>query len=220
MLPRLAGSGYILCIAGLVPGAQAGLIHSYDLTTSFNDQLGGPALTSSGPLGPSGYSFNAGAAGLTLSNALPDPANYTSPGIYRRRSSLLPLRMVQPGWPRPHRHFCGGLFFRRGFGTSLAYHVPASSRALRRARRCAGSKLCLDRRRVRCLADLRRDSRSEHSFLVRMAGQSPFRGMAAGRNRRALCGHVTIASRSDFSFLICLSWRPCLSATVGHVVLL
>ena len=61
----------------LAPKASADLIHEYDLTSSFNDTLGGPSLTHSGSLGPSGYSFLAGQGGLTLSNALPDPATYT-----------------------------------------------------------------------------------------------------------------------------------------------
>jgi hypothetical protein len=64
-----------LCVAS---SGSAALIHSYDLTVSLNDALGGPALTGNpSNIGPSGYTFAAGAGGLTLSNALPDPATYT-----------------------------------------------------------------------------------------------------------------------------------------------
>ncbi len=88
------------------------------------------------------------------------------PGIYRRGRSLLPLRTVQPSRPRPHRHFRRGVFFRWRLGASLANPVPASWRAVSSARRRAGPKLCLDRRRMRRLADLRCDSRARHSVLV------------------------------------------------------
>ncbi len=73
-------SGFIVAAALSVcslQSATAGLTHSYDLTNSFNDILGGPSLTHSGALTAAGYAFSAGNAGLTLSNALANPGNYT-----------------------------------------------------------------------------------------------------------------------------------------------
>ena len=68
----------LLLVSGLLRPATAGLLHSYDLTSSFNDQLGGPSLTHTGALTPgAGYTFASGQAGLTLSSALPDPADYS-----------------------------------------------------------------------------------------------------------------------------------------------
>ncbi|MBV8501659.1 MAG: PEP-CTERM sorting domain-containing protein [Paucibacter sp.] len=65
-------------ILGASQNACAGLIHSYDLTSSFADLLGGPSLSAGpGTIGPSGYSFSAGNAGLTLSGALPSASTYT-----------------------------------------------------------------------------------------------------------------------------------------------
>ncbi len=53
------------------------IIHNYELDGSFADSLGGPALVpAGGTLNPTDYSFGAN-QGLTLTNALPTPANYS-----------------------------------------------------------------------------------------------------------------------------------------------
>lgn len=67
----------VIAACSMQAAHAVGLVHSYDLTNSFSDILGGPALTHSGALGPSGYAFAAGQGGLTLSNALSDPGTYT-----------------------------------------------------------------------------------------------------------------------------------------------
>jgi len=91
---------------------------------------------------------------------------------------------------RPHRHFRRGSFFRWRLWAFLAYQVPASWRALSSTSRRAGQKLCLDRRRMHRLAELRRDSRAEHPFLVRMAVLSPSRVLAGRRHRPTVPGQL------------------------------
>src|SRR5437588_8726736 len=61
-----------------VPAAWgATLTHDYDLTSSFNDQVGSAALVSlGGSIGGSGYTFAAN-QGLNLSSALSNIANYS-----------------------------------------------------------------------------------------------------------------------------------------------
>lgn len=60
-----------------VSQAQAALIHDYELNGSLADALGGPALVAAGgTLNPANYTFGAN-QGLSLSNGLPDPANYS-----------------------------------------------------------------------------------------------------------------------------------------------
>src|SRR5262249_17305414 len=87
------------------------------------------------------------------------------PSGYRRGPSLLPLGTVQPSESRSHCDLCCRSIFWRGLGASLAHPVPRWQRALSRTSR-AGTELCLDRRRMHRLANLRRDSRAEHSFLA------------------------------------------------------
>src|SRR5439155_1912213 len=73
--------------------------------------------------------------------------------------------VVQSSRSRPHRHLCcRGVFWRR-LGVTLAHPVHTRQQTVSRTSR-AGTKLCLDHRRMYRLADLRRDSRAEHSFLA------------------------------------------------------
>jgi hypothetical protein len=64
--------------AGGATSVLAGPIHSYDLTSSFADLLGGPSMVADGGtlVAGVGYVFGEG-EGLHLSNALPDPASYS-----------------------------------------------------------------------------------------------------------------------------------------------
>ena len=53
------------------------LIHNYELDSSFADSLGGPSLVANGgTINATDYSFGPN-QGLTLSNAFPNPANYS-----------------------------------------------------------------------------------------------------------------------------------------------
>lgn len=62
---------------------QAALIHQYRLEGSFADDLGGPNLVpDGGTLGSTSYAFGPN-QGLSLSNGLPDPANYSIETIFR-----------------------------------------------------------------------------------------------------------------------------------------
>ena len=71
-----AGSGYVSLIP-VSPALSFPAAHAYELNSSFNDTLGGPAIASGGGiLGETGYSFAAG-QGPSLSNALIDPAEYS-----------------------------------------------------------------------------------------------------------------------------------------------
>ncbi len=69
--------------AASVPGSQAQVVtHIYELDGSYSDSLGGPALSPlGGTLNPTNYSFAAN-QGLTLSNGLVDPANYSIETIF------------------------------------------------------------------------------------------------------------------------------------------
>ena len=61
----------------LVNASAATLAHNYQLTSSLNDTLGGPALLSDGGTqGPSGYSFAAN-QGLNVGSALGNPGDYS-----------------------------------------------------------------------------------------------------------------------------------------------
>ncbi|MBX3421688.1 MAG: hypothetical protein KF752_09040 [Pirellulaceae bacterium] len=78
LLPVIAG--LMILPAGASP---AGLIHQYQLNNSLADDLGGPNLVShGGTLSPSGYSFGLN-QGLSLSNGLADPGNYSIEIIFR-----------------------------------------------------------------------------------------------------------------------------------------
>jgi hypothetical protein len=82
---NLPHTARILCVLtitsgfALIPhGSAAGMLHSYDLTSSLNDLVGSIALTGNpGNIGSNGYSFGAGPSGLTLSNGLSNGASYT-----------------------------------------------------------------------------------------------------------------------------------------------
>ena len=57
--------------------SRAGLIHAYNLTSSYNDLLGGPSLGhDGGTIGSDGYTFAAN-QGLTLSGGLPNVGTYS-----------------------------------------------------------------------------------------------------------------------------------------------
>jgi hypothetical protein len=65
------------------PPTQAALIHQYRLDGSFADDLGGPNLVpAGGTLGSTSYAFGPN-QGLSLSNGLPDSANYSIETIFR-----------------------------------------------------------------------------------------------------------------------------------------
>jgi PEP-CTERM motif len=67
----------ILISGMLVTASAATLTNNYNLTSSLNDTLGGPALVSDGgTLSASGYSFGAN-QGLNLSSVLSDAGNYS-----------------------------------------------------------------------------------------------------------------------------------------------
>lgn len=67
---------------GLTGGAQAALVHDYQLNGTLADALGGPSLVpinaggSDGTIGPTGFSFPAN-SGLQLSGGAFDPGTYT-----------------------------------------------------------------------------------------------------------------------------------------------
>lgn len=72
-------SAGLLAVSAFVASAHgsANLIHAYNLDGSYADELGGPSLTpDGGSLDANLYTFGAN-QGLNLSNALPNPANYT-----------------------------------------------------------------------------------------------------------------------------------------------
>jgi len=92
--------------------------------------------------------------------------------------------LFNPSWPRPHRHFRCGFFFRWSLGTSLAHLLPASRRAISSASRRAGAKLCLDRCRVYRRGDLHRSSWTQHSFLARLLLPAASISSSCRRTRR------------------------------------
>ena len=72
---------FLFALLGIValtaPQSHAGLIHQYQLNGSFGDDFGGPDLNpAGGTLGANSYSFGLN-EGLSLSNGLSDPANYS-----------------------------------------------------------------------------------------------------------------------------------------------
>ncbi|MDX2037018.1 MAG: hypothetical protein SFX72_10230 [Isosphaeraceae bacterium] len=89
-MPNRSWPGGLFAIAAVIGcvgftggNADAGLIHQYRLDGSLADDFGGPSLVDSGgTLGPASYSFDVN-QGLSVINALPNPANYSIEIIFK-----------------------------------------------------------------------------------------------------------------------------------------
>lgn len=80
-------------IVSAVPHSHAGLIHQYQFNGTFADDLGGPDLVpAGGTLGATSYAFGVN-QGLSLSNGLTDPANYSIELVFNF-SSLTGYRKI------------------------------------------------------------------------------------------------------------------------------
>ena len=74
---RTAGSLIVALSLSFALQSFGAIIHNYELDGSFADSLGGPSLAANGgTINATDYSFGPN-QGLTLSNALPNPANYS-----------------------------------------------------------------------------------------------------------------------------------------------
>jgi hypothetical protein len=83
----------LLAAVFLASPCYAALVHQYQLDGSFSDDLGGPSLVpAGGTLGPTSYSFGPN-QGLSLSNALSDPGNYSIETIFNF-SDVLSFRKI------------------------------------------------------------------------------------------------------------------------------